>query len=76
MMRTTVNIDDDVLRAAKGLAKSENRSLGEVVSELMRRGLRPRAYVTETSEFPVFLVSEEAAPITSEMVRQALDEDD
>lgn len=40
-MRTTLSIDDDVLLAAKGLAAREKRSLGEVVSELARRGLAP-----------------------------------
>lgn len=39
-MRTTLAIDDDVLKAAKALAKAENRSLGEVVSDLARRSLR------------------------------------
>jgi len=38
-MRTTVNIDDDVLMAAKERARRERRSTGEVLSELARRGL-------------------------------------
>ena len=39
-MRTTLAIDDDVLIAAKAIAKQQNRSLGEVVSDLARRALR------------------------------------
>ena len=38
-MRTTLDIDDDVLRAAKELAQREGRTAGEVLSELARRGL-------------------------------------
>ncbi len=39
-MRTTLSIDDDVLFAAKSIAQSEGRSLGEVLSELARRALQ------------------------------------
>lgn len=39
-MRTTLAIDDDVLIAAKAIAKQQNRSLGEVLSDLARRALR------------------------------------
>lgn len=38
-MRTTVNIADDVLHAAKERARREKRSLGDVLSELARDGL-------------------------------------
>jgi hypothetical protein len=38
-MRTTLDIDDDVLQAAKELATSQQRTAGQVVSELARRGL-------------------------------------
>ena len=39
-MRTTLAIDDDVLAAAKALAELQDRSLGEVISDLARRALR------------------------------------
>ena len=38
-MRTTVNLDDDVLRAAKELAALSGRTLGEVLSDLARAAL-------------------------------------
>jgi uncharacterized protein len=38
-MRTTLDIDDDVLQAAKELAAREGRTAGEVLSALARRGL-------------------------------------
>lgn len=47
-MRTTLSIDDDVLAEARALADHQNRSLGEVVSALMRKALtrpsEPRQY--------------------------------
>lgn len=74
-MRTTVAIDDDVLEAARSLARSEQRSLGEVLSDLARKGLRPELRLSVRSGFPVFEVSSEAPPITPERVRDLLDED-
>lgn len=38
-MRTTINIDNDVLAAAKELARNQNVAVGEVVSRLMRDAL-------------------------------------
>ena len=38
-MRTTLSIDDDILRAARMLAREQHRSLGQALSELARRGL-------------------------------------
>ncbi len=36
MMRTTLEIDDDLLAAAKELARRENISAGQMVSRLLR----------------------------------------
>jgi hypothetical protein len=38
-MRTTLDIDDDVLSAAKALAAAENKTAGKVISELARQAL-------------------------------------
>jgi hypothetical protein len=38
-MRTTVDLDDDVLLVVKERARRERRSAGAVLSELARRGL-------------------------------------
>lgn len=45
-MRTTLDIDDDVLAAAKELSRVQGRSAGQVVSALLRQALtapRPAA---------------------------------
>ena len=73
-MRTTLDLDDDVLAAARELAAGERRSLGSVISELARRGLTP-ARVDAAGGLPVIRVPAGTRPITPEMVRRALDED-
>ena len=73
-MRTTLEIDDDVVMAARELAALERRSLGAVISELARRGLTPSAIESDDG-FPVIRVPAGTPPITPEMVRRALDED-
>jgi Arc/MetJ family transcription regulator len=38
-MRTTLDIDDDILAAAKDLAKVEGKTMSQVISELARKAL-------------------------------------
>jgi hypothetical protein len=74
-MRTTLQIDDDVIAAARELATAgERRSLGAVISELARRGLTP-ARVEVADGLPVIRVPVGTPAITENMVRRALDED-
>jgi hypothetical protein len=53
-MRTTLDIDDDILQAVKELARAEGKTAGKVLSELARRAL---TQATLTG------LSEEAAPM-------------
>lgn len=41
-MRTTLDVDDDVLQAAKELALFRGQTTGKVLSELARAALEPR----------------------------------
>lgn len=72
-MRTTLDLDDDVLVAAREMAADGRCSLGSVISELARRGLTP-ARVEVDGDLPVIRVPAGASPITPQMVRRALDE--
>ena len=46
-MRTILTIDDDVLVAVEAIARQEDRSLGEVITDLARRSLyRPQSSAT------------------------------
>lgn len=76
-MRTTLSIDPDVFRAAKQLAATESRSLGSVISDLARKGLKgpPRTLKTRNG-FALFPVSGDAPIVTPEDIRHAQDEDD
>jgi len=74
-VRTTLRIDEDVLRAARSLARSEGRTVGEVLSALARKGLQPSPPRRRSrSGLPTFDVPEGTAPLTPEMVREALED--
>lgn len=74
-MRTTLDLDDDVLEAVRALARAERRSQGAVLSDLARRALRPEPVLgTGAGGAPTFAVSGDAPPITLEKVKTALDD--
>lgn len=73
-MRTTLQIDDDVLNAAKTIARLEGKSLGAVVSQLARKGLKPSPTRNAPDGFPVFSVESGAPTITEETVKAALED--
>lgn len=77
-MRTTLDIDADVLQAAKELAEREGRTAGQMVSELARRGLTASAERTPRSGrlrngVPVFPGRGEI--VTIEHVQRLLDDE-
>ena len=53
-MRTTLDIDEDVLQAVKERARREKRSAGEVLSELAREALTGSLRGVEIAETPSF----------------------
>ena len=85
-MRTTLDIDDDILAAAKELAKTRKSTAGEVISELARKGLTtPEAVPSASSRGPAgsilrngwyVLPSRGGPPVTTELVKRLLDEAD
>jgi predicted ATPase len=72
MMRTTLDVDDAVLAAARALARSEGISLGAAVSQLARRGL-DSSNVVVAGGFPVFESTDDARAITLELVNEYRD---
>ena len=77
-MRTTLNIDDDVLRAAKELAKLRGNTAGRSLSELARGALlRDRAPRGPDVRNGVPLLPErpEAGVVTPDVVRRLQDTD-
>jgi hypothetical protein len=76
-MRTTVDLDEDILRVAKDLARENEQSLGRVLSDLARRGLKPpKRSVSMRNGIPVFPRLPGAKPVTSAMVKELLESED
>lgn len=75
-MRTTITLEDDVYKAAKALAAASGKRLGEVLSELARRGLKAgsKAAARKTG-LPVFHVSPGAQVIPSSRASEMLADD-
>jgi hypothetical protein len=74
-MRTTVTLDDDVFEAARAQAQAAGKSLGEVLSQLARRGLRASTQKARKSGLPVFDVQPNAEIIPSSRAKELLAED-
>jgi hypothetical protein len=73
-MRTTLALDDDVLAAAKALAKQQRKTIGEVVSDLARQSLRRPAARRERNGVPLLPVSRPSAVVTLDVINALRDE--
>lgn len=74
-MRTTLQLDEDVLAAARALAARQGRTLGEVVSELARRGLAPATAAPRyRNGIRLMPVRQDARPTPLDEVNQLRDE--
>lgn len=76
-MRTTLDIDDDVLQAAKEIAATQRSTTGKVLSDLARKGLvPPKPKVTFRNGVPLLGPRAPGDPlVTVEFVNQLLDEE-
>jgi hypothetical protein len=77
-MRTTLNIDDDVLDIAKSMADVNRISLGQALSDLARRGITAPVgtRLDPVSGLLVFDVPVDAPTVSTEDVQRAIDRDD
>lgn len=75
-MRTTLEVDDDVLACAKALATARGGSIGKALSELARRGLSARTPLTSRHGFPVFQIPQGSQTFGSDDVAAALQQED
>ncbi len=73
-MRTTLNIDDDILQVARSLAEARKISVGQALSDLARKGLRSSRPSVSEEGIPVFSVQPNDPPVTPEMIRKAMEE--
>jgi hypothetical protein len=76
-MRPTLDIEQDVLQAAKEMAAREGTTAGRVISRLARKGLRPehgRAGMTVRNGVPVFPARRDEV-VTMDRVQTLMDEE-
>jgi hypothetical protein len=73
-MRTTVEIDDDVLRAARQRAASRGQSLGQTLSDLARASLTRSAAGEYRNGVKLFPVGPRASRSTMEEVNALRDD--
>ena len=78
-MRTTLDIADDVLQAAKELARRQKKSAGEVISDLARSALTapsPGAGAADsTAIFGFRPFPKRGGIVTNELIEQLRDDD-
>jgi hypothetical protein len=73
-MGTHVTIDEDVVRAAEKLALEQNRTVGEVISELARQSLPAEPEITYRNGIPQ-LPRRPGVVVTMELVNELRDEE-
>lgn len=73
-MRTTVDLDDDVLEIARSLASHRKQSLGRVISDTFRKNIQPVGHEPIRNGIRVIQRPAEAAPVTLDLVNHLRDE--
>ena len=74
-MRTTLDIDDDVLQAAKEIGAMRGKTAGQILSEYARRAMAPPRVYTERNGVPILPRRPGAPILTVERVEELLDEE-
>ena len=79
-MRTTLDIDDDVLQAAKERARRERKTAGMVVSELLRQALTaarpsPPAVCEPVGVYGLVPFASRGGIVTNEMINRIREEE-
>jgi hypothetical protein len=75
-MRTTLNIDDDVLQAAKELAEHRRTTAGKILSDLAREALAPRRTTRKVRNGVPLLPRRKGERVVTEATVNALRDDD
>jgi hypothetical protein len=74
-MRTTLDVDDDVLQAAKEIAANRGTTAGRVLSELARKALEPAESVEIRNGVRLMPRRPKGSPpLTMELVNRLRDE--
>lgn len=70
-----MTLDDEVFEAAQAQAQASGKTLGAVLSQLARRGLRASAQSANKGGLPVFKIQPDADIIPSSRAKELLAED-
>jgi hypothetical protein len=73
-MRTTLDLDDDVLQAAREIAAMRGKTAGQVLSELARKALEPKQAGRVRNGVPVLPRRPGTRILTMKRVEELLDE--
>lgn len=69
-MRTTLNLDDDILELVARQAKLRGVSLGRTVSDLLRKGLNAATPARDQDGLVVFHLPADSPKVTTDDVRR------
>ena len=76
-MRTTLDIDDELLLTVKEIARSQKRTAGDVVSSLLRESLQPKSLSREyRNGVPLLPRRPHGSRVTLDLVNRLRDEDE
>jgi hypothetical protein len=75
-VRTTIDIDEDILLATKEIARQRGVAMGTVLSELARRALTGGGSITMRNGLPVIPRRPGSAVVTPELVKRLMDEEE
>lgn len=77
VVRTTLDIDDELLLTVKQMAEQRKTTAGRIVSALLRESLQPRPFELEYRNGVPMLPRRPNGPVvTTELVNRLLDEDE
>jgi len=74
-MRTTLNLDDDVVQLLKSYASDRSIPLGTAASELVRRGLETPVQLRMVNGFYAVDLPAGGQPVSSDRVKELLEEE-
>jgi len=74
-MRTTLNLDDDVVELLKEYAESRSVALGRAASELVRKGLAAPVQTRLVNGFHTVVLPGNSAKVTSTKVKELLEDE-
>ena len=73
LMRTTLDLDADILQTAKQLAKQQGKTAGQIVSELIRQALQPQTTGRCRNGVMLFVPKPDAKPSHLKIVNELRD---